>query len=176
MLECASMATLPRILTFDHAAIDEDVFERNLASHRKLDPQLKHVDLRLQMWAPWAKPRYSELGYPTRSITERAHEGGILARDPASRHTPEWPAVVAEVDAQVAILPTRHMAAVMANYFHMALPCEQRAGVYQRLARYLARTRPAPLVRRERPATLGPGAFRQDLDRARWTLKHALRI
>jgi hypothetical protein len=171
---------LPGIRTFDHAALDTDDAalercERNLTGHRRLDPALKLIDLALQRWGPWAKPRYSELGYPTRSVTEAFNEGGILARDSGRPHPPEWPAVVAEVDREVAQLPTRHQAAVMATYFHLSLPCEQRATVYVRLSMYLARTRGAPL-QRERRGTLGPGAFRQDLDRARWTLKFALRV
>jgi hypothetical protein len=153
-------------------ATDTDRFETNLAGHRTLRAELKHVDVRLQIWAPWAKPHYSQLGFPTRSVTERVNEGGIMAKDASPPHSPEWPWEVAECDSHVAKLPTRHMAAIMANYFHMALTWEQRAIIYVDLLKYLARTRPQP----NRRDSLGSWSFRDDLDRARWTLKALLSL
>jgi hypothetical protein len=76
-------------------------YERNNASRSRLDPELKLVDLALQQWAPWARPYYGQLGYPTRSVTEKANEGELLARDFAVLPTPEWPAVVVAVDARL---------------------------------------------------------------------------
>jgi hypothetical protein len=180
LLECAPMTQFRNVRTHDHALPDDaalDCFERNLASHRKLDSALKAVDLRLQIWGGWAKPRYTELGYPTRSVTEAFNEGGILAKNGVA-HAPEWPAEIAACDAQIAVLPYRHMAAVMATYFHLALPVEQRIAVYARLSRYLWRTRGRHLVivHRQEGGPVGAGAFRQDLDRARWTLRHALQL
>jgi len=177
-------AAFVEVRTFDHAAPVDDAalarYERNNAARSRLDPELKLIDAALQRWAPWARPHYQQLGYPTRSVTERANEGGLLARDFAVLPMPEWPAVVVAVDAQVARLPTRHQAAVMATYFHMALPIEQRQEVYARLVRYLARIRQQPLLSRRRPSaaadTAGADAYRRDLDRARWTLRHALQL
>jgi hypothetical protein len=161
----------------DQGALDH--FELNRTAHRRLDPELKLIDLALQRWAPWARPHYGQLGYPTRSITERVNEGGILARNTPAV-APEWPPAIAALDARIARLPTRHQAAIMANYFHMALPLEQRLAVYARLSRFLARTRSTaqdvPLRRRVNGAgqAAGRGAFQEDLDRARWTLRYVL--
>ena len=171
-----AVSSLDIVRTFDRVAVDRSAlarFEVNRCAQRRLDPQLRLVDLALQRWAPWARPTYGT-GYPTRSVTERANEGGILAKDSCLPYPPEWPAVVVQVDRHVAELPTRHMAAVFANYFHMTLPAEQRAALYASLSRHLARTRPT------RPpgakANLGRATFASDLDRARWTLKFALRV
>lgn len=148
--------------------------ETNLQAHGRLDPDLKHLDLRLQLWAPWAKPHY-DMGWPTRAVTERANEGGLLARDFAMQPSPEWPAEIVLTDRKVAGLPTRHQAAVMANYFHLAMESRFRAEVYRYLVRFLARTRPLH-PRTASPAPLGDDAFRRDLDRARWTLKALLAL
>jgi hypothetical protein len=160
-----------------HPQIEHARPETNLLSHRKLHPELKCVDLRLQQWGLLAKPRYTELGYPTRSATELANEGGLLAKTMSPVHPPEWPEEIAVADSHVAKLPTRHLAAVMATYFYLALPLEQRCAIYCRMARYLARTRPPPAHcnRSTREgASVGSGAFWRDLDRARWTLRYAL--
>lgn len=66
-----------------------------------------------------ARPRFGQLGYPTRSVTERPSEGGILARDPGLPPSSEWPVEMAVLDRLIAELPTRHMAAVSATYFHL---------------------------------------------------------
>lgn len=155
----------------DEAALER--FELNGHAQRRLDPQLRLVDLACQRWAPWARPIYGT-GFPTRSVTETANEGGRLARGGAPPPPPEWPPSVVAVDLAVARLPTRHLAAIMANYFHMALPREQRAAIYAQLARHLARTRPTrlPGVKMH----LGRAGFTCDLDRARWTLRHALQL
>jgi hypothetical protein len=155
-------------MAIDEAALAR--FEVNCTSHRRLDMELRLVDLSLMNWAPWARPGVGELGYPRRWVTARAEEGGILAKDIGRAHPPEWPAAVVAIDGQVARLPTRHQAAVFAHYFHMALPAEQRAVVYSRLAPYLAKIRPSRLLG-GKPATLGRRAFQDDLDRARWVLK-----
>jgi hypothetical protein len=158
-------------------AVDESRFETNLLSHRKLHPDLRQVDLRLQVWGGWAKPRYTELGYPTRCSTELVNEGGILAKDVQPTHPPEWPVIIVVCDRHVAQLPTRHLAAVMATYFHLALAAEQRALIYARLARHLAKTRKRIGVRNYGGGeSLGSEAFRRDLDRARWTIKHSLQL
>jgi hypothetical protein len=149
-----------------------DRFELDRTGHRKLDPELKPIDLQLQRWAPWARPHWGQLGYPTRSVHERMNEGGILARAPGQRVAPEWPPAIAALDAHIARLPTRHQAAIMANYFHLALPSEKRAQIYVRYAEQLARTRPAPIAQRR--ASLGSASFRDALDRSRWTLKALL--
>lgn len=79
------------------------------------------------------------------------------------------------LDQLVAKLPTRHLAAVMAAYFYMALPAEQRAAVYARVALHPARTRPL-YPRAPKACRSGKNAFDCDLDRARWTLRFALRL
>jgi hypothetical protein len=161
-------------------AMDEDRFVTSLTSHRKLHPELHHTDLRLQIWGQWAKPRYGELGYPTRCSTELVNEGGILAKDVTPTHPPEWPETIVECDKHVAKLPLRHLAAVMATYFHLALPVEERMMIYARLTRYLMRTREQhkslSMINRRVAESLGRGAFQQDLDRARWTLKYSLHL
>jgi len=65
------------------------------------------------------------------------------------------------------------MAAVMAHYFHLALQLEQRTLVYSRLTPYFAKIR-ASRMQGARSAPLSTGAFREDLDRARWTIKALL--
>lgn len=165
--------------TATHVVVDEEElrqFETNLHGHSRLDPELKHVDLRLQLWAPWARPHYGQMGWPTRSVTEKANEGGLLAKDISVMHAPEWPTEIVVTDAQVARLPTRHQAAVMANYFHLSCQWRVRAQVYAGLVKYLGRTRPQALLvmRAVGPAACGPDAFRRDLDRARWALKAVL--
>lgn len=163
-------------------ALPEERYETNLYAHRKLAAELKRVDLRLQIWGGWAKDRYGELGYPTRAVTELADEGGLLARERAQPVMPEWPTEVATCDGQIAKLPIRHMAAVMATYFHLALPREQRIVVYARLSKYLARTRTRAvdlhLGRRRGDGIRGTGddSYARDLDRARWTLKATLEL
>lgn len=154
---------------------DEPKLETNLAAHSRLDPELVHLDLRLQLWAPWARPHYGSLGYPTRAVTERANEGGLLAKDMTPVHAPEWPMEIVVADQKIAALPTRHMAAVMANYWHLAWEWRRRAEVYAVLSRFLARTRPLH-VRAVGASSAGPDTFRRDLDRARWTLKALLQL
>jgi hypothetical protein len=143
-------------------------------SASRLDPELKWVDLRLHVWSGWARPHYGQLGYPARSVTERANEGGILANDFRPPVSPEWPEDVVETETQVARLPTRHLAAVMANYFYPNWIAEARARLYCDFARYLARTRLQHISRR--PTRIGPRAFPDDLDRALWSIKHALEL
>jgi hypothetical protein len=171
-------AAQPSVYVVDSvvAAIDGNAvqFETNSCAQRTLQMDLRAVDIRLQTWAPWARPHYGQLGYPTRAVTERVNEGGILAKDVTPAHAPEWPEEIVEVDQHVSRLPTRHMAAVMANYFHLALVLEYRAAIYVRVVRYLVRTRPQQ--RRRGLVHCGPDAFRLDLDRARWTLKALLRL
>jgi hypothetical protein len=152
---------------------DEDRFETNLCAHRKLHPLLIRLDLELQIWAPWAKPTFST-GFPTRWVTERMTEGGIPDKGGGKIPLPVWPENVAAADAAISHLPTRHIAAVMANYFHMSLPCERRSKIYEQLARFLARTRPQHV--RTASWTTGSESFRRDLDRARWTLRALLNV
>jgi hypothetical protein len=163
-----------------HEELEASAFETNLLGHSRLDPQLKHTDLRLQLWAPWARPHYGQLGFPTRAVTEKANEGGLLAKDGTPAKGPEWPREIVEAERHVASLPTRHMAAVFANYFNLSCQWRVRAQQYERLVRTLARTRSdaqrAVVVGRKSPAACGPDAFRRDLDRARWTLKALLRL
>ena len=171
----------PRIPIARAPELDPDTplarFETNHAAQRGLQPDLKTIDLKLQWWASWARPTLSYLGYPRRSVTERVNEGGILARTPGLPHSPEWPVEVVELDRLVAKLPSRQMAAVFATYFHLALPCEARAVIYVRWLHHLARTRSPPVLpnRSQRaPDTAGPRAFKDDLDRARWSLRFGL--
>jgi hypothetical protein len=82
--------------------------------------------------------------------------------------------MIVECDRELSRLPTRHIAAVMANYFHISLSFELKAQIYDSLARFLSRTRPE----HPRAASLSTGedAFKRDLDRARWTLKALLHL
>lgn len=148
--------------------------EISRASHRRLDPELRNIDLLLQSWAQWARPNFAALGYPRRSVTERINEGGILAKSPSAPHSPEWPPHVVAVDREVARLPPRHMAAIMATYFHMEYPTEARQQIYLRILHRLTRALPGRLQGAIPEAGPGPRAFREDLDRARWTLRALL--
>jgi hypothetical protein len=99
--------------------------------------------------------------------------GGLLTARNTAPHPPEWPAPVVEVKSYVAAFPIRHLAAIMAYYFHMALTAEVRQQRYIEIARKVALTRPCdPGSAR----SLGKGAFAHDLDRARLVLKAQLGI
>jgi hypothetical protein len=167
------MAGGNRVSTPQEILIHLDRYESHRMSHRRLDARLKATDIRLQHWASWAKPKYRELGWPVRSVTEKANEGGILAYDTA-RPSPEWPGEVVEVETNVCAFPIRHLAALMAHYFHLALLAEERTERFAAMVRYLARTRPHQ--RRELAGKMGESAFQHDLDRARWVLRAKLKL
>jgi hypothetical protein len=106
---------------------------------------------------------------------ERAREGGLVMKSQVAA-PPEWPREVAETDLHVARLPVRHLAAVLSHYFYLALHSERRAEIYVVTVREAIRIRIRAGVKVERGSELGPRAFKQDLDRARWTLKFALLV
>lgn len=151
---------------------DTSRFETNLTAHRKLAEELKYADLRLQLWAPWARPKWGT-GWPSRSTTELAGEGGLLARD-STPHEPHWPTDVVRTEEAVVRLPNRHLAAVMAHYFNMGLPTEERSVIFITTLRNLHKTRPVP--RNVIAGRCGMGTFRDDLDRGRWTVKALLQV
>ena len=107
----------------------------------------------------WARPSFQQLGYPTRSVTERAREGGILAKDLGTPHSPEWPASVVATDREVAQLPVRHLAAIQATYFYADHPKEARQQIYIRIVHRLTRTLPGRLPGAIPTAGPGPGAY-----------------
>jgi hypothetical protein len=148
--------------------------ELNRSAHRRLDPELRNVDLLLQAWAQWARPSFGALGYPRRSVTERINEGGILAKSPTAPHSPEWPEHIVAVDREVAQLPVRHLAAIQAAYFYMDHPMEARQQIYLRIVRRLTQALPGRLQGAVPEAGPGPRAYREDLDRGRWTLRALL--
>lgn len=156
---------------------------QTITTHPKLDPELIETDLWLQLWAPWAKPRWGS-GWPGRSAFTAANEGG---REAAQA---EWPREAVLVDQQVAVFPPRHAAAIMSQYFHGTAIFEVKAQLYSTLCRQLARAREQRVVitmmrqrekvQRKRGVAMmrewGEQGFKRDLDRARWMMKAALRL
>jgi|HubBroStandDraft_1064217.scaffolds.fasta_scaffold41943_2 hypothetical protein len=60
----------------------------------------------------------------------------------------------------------------MARYFCLDLAAAQRVAVYAQVLQHFAKKRPE-IAKRARAAA-GAEAFRRNLDRARWSLRHAL--
>lgn len=77
------------------------------------------VHRRLEVWGKWARD-VGLLGYPTRSVTERAGEGGILAGSP--RPPTELPDAVALTDTAVARLNGIDQGVVRVYYLNWAPP------------------------------------------------------
>jgi hypothetical protein len=149
-------------------ADSEPAVEISRTSHRKLDPLLHDVDVRLQVWASWAAPWYASQGFPVRPIT-------LVARcDPGSGSFDRsaWPAPILAVDEAAQRLHWTLSAATMAHYFCLDLTAAVRAAVYTQLLQHFARLRPA-IGKRAREAA-GGETFRRNVDRARWSLRHAL--
>jgi hypothetical protein len=145
----------------------EPAVEISRTSHRKLDPLLVDTDVRLQVWGSWAAPCYASQGFPVRPIAE------VAACDISSDRS-AWPAPVAVVDEAAQRLHWSLSAAVFAYYFNPELVAAQRATVYAQVLQHFATLRPA-IAKRAREAA-GAEAFRRNLDRARWSLRHALML
>jgi len=70
-------------------------------AHDSMSPEIRYIHRRLEIWGKWARDPV-ELGYPSRSVTERAGEGGILAGSP--RPPTDMPDAIAITDAAIARL------------------------------------------------------------------------
>jgi hypothetical protein len=137
-------------------------------SHRKLDPLLVETDVRLQKWATWAAPWYASRGFPVRPT------GPVAAcnRSSSISDCSAWPAPVLVVDEAAQRLCWQLASATMAQYFCLDLVAAQRATVYAEILQHFATLRPT-IANRAREAA-GTEAFRRNVDRARWSLRHAL--
>jgi hypothetical protein len=80
-----------------------------------------------------------------------------------------WPAAVLATDEAVAALHFRLSAAVIAHYLSLGRVLAQSAQVYVLLVQHLAQLRGA-----KAPAVCA-GAFRDDLDRSRWSVRQVLK-
>jgi hypothetical protein len=151
----------PRPVQPEHTLVEIDA-----RAHRRLDPLLVDVDIRLQKWATWARPFYAAQGFP---IAVGVEPG---ARASTSSGRVAWPAPIVATDAAVGRLHWRLGAAVLAHYLNLGLALEHRAQVYVALSQFLSTRSTTKL---QQPARLPTAVtFREDLDRARWSLRHAL--
>jgi hypothetical protein len=123
----------------DDATIDR-------TAHRKLDPLLIPLDVRLQVWASWSS---------------------------APRDT--WPPPVLEVDEAVQRLHWELCAALTAHYLNPDLGHAERAAAHGLLVRQHLASQVGPLAHQPR-LSAGRGAYQQTLTIARWTLRHALHM
>lgn len=80
-----------------------------------MSPETRWVHARLEQWGEWARD-IGQLSWPTRSITEKAGEGGILAGDP--RPPIEMPEEVAVTDGAIGHLALIDRAVVKVYYLH----------------------------------------------------------
>jgi hypothetical protein len=135
-------------------------------SYRRLSEDLLEVENRLQRWAPWARPHYSN-GWPNMCSIERARSGR------GSHYEGEWPRDVVEAERAVARLPVPLLAAVFAQYFYMTQVAEVRVVIYGRLICKLLRLRCKSFISKEK---IGARSFKRDLSRARWALKNELKV
>jgi hypothetical protein len=149
--------SLPRPPVDDRVAC-EATLEIDRTAHRRIDPHLVDLDIRLQRWAWWATAFYKAKGLPL--------QGSDLATCGAPRDA--WPPSVVATDAAVQVLSLRQGCAVFAHYCSRNLLPDKRAQVFVGLVQHLARLK----------ATAAPAvsarAFREDLDRARWVLRVVL--
>ncbi len=109
-----------------------------------MSAEIRLIHARLERWGKWAHDG-NGLGYPHRSVTERAGEGGILAGSP--RPPTEMPEDVAQTDAAVGRLGVIDGCVIRAYYLRWA---------------------PVDVLYRECPGIHSVGNFRIVLKRARW--------
>jgi len=84
-----------------------------------MSADMLYVHNRLEQWGRWAKD-FSSLGYPTRSITEKFGEGGILAGSP--RPPTDMSQEVAYTDTAVARLDAMDKNVIRTYYTVWAPP------------------------------------------------------
>jgi hypothetical protein len=126
----------------------------------RLDPLLRGIDRRLQLWAYWARPFYLAKGFPV-GTDQVATDGSPAV---------PWPAHVRKTHEAVQRLHWQLMAAVLAFYMNAA-PAERMAA-YAQLVAYFGAQHPATDRRDMR--SVGADALQRNTDRGRWTLRHAL--
>ena len=130
---------------------------------------LLDVDARLQKWASGVAPWYASRGFPVRPIAKVAR-CDFSSSSGSDRSA--WLSPVATVDEAAQRLHWSLSAATMAHYFCLDIAAAQRAAVQSQVLQHFAALRPA-IAKQAREAT-GAEAFRRNVDRARWTLRHAL--
>jgi hypothetical protein len=132
------------------------LFAIDTRSHARLNPLLVGVDAELQRWAPYGRSFYGARGLP-------------LTAGSACLPREEWPEVILVTDTAVLALHWALSAAVFAHYFDRGTA---RPARYALLVEHFVRQRPQK--KRARLVHAGTAAFRNNLDRARWSLKFAL--
>jgi hypothetical protein len=133
-------------------------------AHRRLDRLLIGTDIRLQEWGHYGAPAYAAHGYPLRLAGDTSPEAAH--RDDSA----PWPADVMETEEALRRLHWTQRAAAMAWYCAPTVPPSQRAAVYRQLVKFkLAGLDPESAAAQR--VSLGPDAFRRNLDRARWSLR-----
>jgi hypothetical protein len=145
------------LMRVPHERSDRAQIDRT--AHRRLDPLLIEVDLRLQKWSTWAVGYYAER-LPVRPIAG--------AKCPTSARS-AWPAPVLATDESVRSLDWDHAGAVMAQYFN---PAAERLAAYVQLLEHFTAARPAIAGRMRRPP--GQVVFERKLSIARWILRALL--
>jgi hypothetical protein len=119
----------------------------------------------LQCWGECARDHYAARGFP---VFAGEWQPAVRSADRSL-----WPPEVVATDAAVVRLTWQLATAVMAHYFADGVSAE-RLLIYRQLVRHIESLR-APGRRTGlelRPATLA--VFRNNLDRARWSLRFAL--
>lgn len=94
------------------------------AANRRMAPELAAAEKRLTSWGDHTRIQ-AESGYPRRSVTERASEGGILAGDP--RPPTFLSDADAEVDKIIARFPLPWQKTARCNWQYLHEPREARA-------------------------------------------------
>lgn len=111
------------VQVFSRGRFFEGSSEHGAASRRML-PELKAAEQRLCSWGDSTR-MHQQPSLPTRWVTDRANEGGILAGDPKP------PTFLSDQDAQidrlVAHFPSTWQQTARANWQHLDEPREARA-------------------------------------------------
>jgi hypothetical protein len=126
----------------------------------RLDPLLRGIDRRLQLWAHWARDYYLARGVPV--ATDQ------VATD--SSPAVPWPAHVRKTHEAVQRLHWQLTAGLMAHYMNST--AAERLAAYAQLVKYFGAQHPATDRRDTR--SVGADALLRNTDRARWTLRHAM--
>jgi hypothetical protein len=124
-------------------------------SRRRLDPQLRQIDMLLDLWALWSKRELEKLGYG-RSMSQKLiewHELGVAPESYTALRSSECPDGAMLMDRMVARLPKALHVAICVQYF-----------IY------------APVEAKAKAAHTSVPTFRRNLDRALWALHHAMAV